>query len=126
MKIKAVCALLPVMGMYLSVSRKNDHSLFGMAGGKVDDGESLIDALKREVLEETGLHIKVEDCEPFKDDISQFEVYCFKVILDDKEHEKIDEKETGLIKLLTKDVLINPKYSPFSDYNIKAFEFFNL
>ena len=127
MKIKAVCALLPILGLYLSVSRKDDHSLFGMAGGKVDDGETLVDALKREVLEETGLYVKVEESiPPFVSDISNYEVYCFKVELDDKHHVSINEKETGLIKLSSKNVLTDSKYSPFSEYNIKAFEYFNL
>lgn len=125
MKIKAVCALLPILGMYLTVSRKDNHSLFGMAGGKVDDGETLEEALKREVLEETGLHVFITDDTPFVDDIGKYEVTCFKVELADVEHVNIDEKETGLIKLSSKDILINKDHSPFAEYNIHAFKYFN-
>ena len=41
----------------LGVSRKYDHSLFGLVGGGVEPGEDWADALVREVLEETGLEI---------------------------------------------------------------------
>ena len=39
----------------LGVSRKDNHELFGLPGGKVDPGEDTYTAMKREVFEETGL-----------------------------------------------------------------------
>ena len=123
-KVKAVCALFPILGMFLTVSRKDNHTLFGMAGGKVDEGETLEQALKREVLEETGLHVNITDDMPFVDDIGKYEVTCFKVVLADEEHVNIDAKETGLIKLSDREALISKEHSPFAEYNVKAFDHF--
>jgi 8-oxo-dGTP pyrophosphatase MutT (NUDIX family) len=45
-------------GLICLVSRKDDHSDFGLPGGKVDKGENYEQAAIREVKEETGLDIK--------------------------------------------------------------------
>jgi 8-oxo-dGTP pyrophosphatase MutT (NUDIX family) len=42
----------------LAVTRKRDSSKYGLPGGKVEPGESLLHALVREVHEETGLHLR--------------------------------------------------------------------
>lgn len=42
-------------GRILAVSRKTDRTKFGLVGGKVDPGETLLTALARETLEEAGL-----------------------------------------------------------------------
>lgn len=39
----------------LGVSRKDNHTLFGLPGGKVDSGEDTYTGMVREVFEETGL-----------------------------------------------------------------------
>lgn len=44
-------------GEVLAVSRKHDHNDFGLVGGKVDKGETPIQAIMRETKEETGLFI---------------------------------------------------------------------
>ena len=44
-------------GKVLGVSRKTDPNDFGLPGGKVDEGETLYDAMVREVKEETGLTV---------------------------------------------------------------------
>lgn len=41
----------------LCVSRKDNDELFGLIGGKIDEGETPEDALHREVKEETGLDL---------------------------------------------------------------------
>jgi 8-oxo-dGTP pyrophosphatase MutT (NUDIX family) len=56
----AVCLLCrdPKTGKFLAVSRRKNRKMFGLPGGKVDPGETLLEALCREVLEETGYDIK--------------------------------------------------------------------
>lgn len=45
-------------GLVCLVSRKEDHSDFGLIGGKIDSGETPEEAIVRETKEETGLNIK--------------------------------------------------------------------
>jgi 8-oxo-dGTP pyrophosphatase MutT (NUDIX family) len=40
------------------VSRKKDHTDFGLVGGKLDEGETFEEAAIREAKEETGLDVK--------------------------------------------------------------------
>ena len=54
----ACCLILSDDGQVLAVSRKDDPSAFGMPGGKVDPGETAMQAAARELQEETGLTAK--------------------------------------------------------------------
>ena len=54
---EAVCALIFRNRKIIAVSRKDNHSDFGLIGGKVDKGETPEEALLRETFEETGLKI---------------------------------------------------------------------
>lgn len=53
----SVVALIFSVGHVLAVSRKNNHEDLGLPGGKIEPGETPEEAIRRELLEETGLKI---------------------------------------------------------------------
>lgn len=121
----AVCGILPIINdFYLSVSRKDDPNKIGFIGGKVDKHEDTKDALIREALEETGLHVAVEDHLPFIDTDGDFTVSCYMLRLLDIPHEQTEDYETGIIRIASKIQLC--KASPYGIYNTRAFEWFNI
>lgn len=99
----------------LGVSRKDDSTLFGLPGGKVDEGEETYNAMKREVLEETGL--VVEKAMPlfFREDSEFFAV----VYLVTKWSGDISTSESGRVEWVGFDTL---KRGSFSEYNAKLEE----
>ncbi|MCS7243533.1 MAG: NUDIX domain-containing protein [Candidatus Calescibacterium sp.] len=63
MKIKVtVGGLIKYKGLFLLVKTKKWKGKWGIPGGKVKPGESLIDALIREIKEETNLIVKPKQC----------------------------------------------------------------
>lgn len=99
-------------GKVLGVSRKDDHTKFGLVGGKVDEDDfSLEFAAIREAKEETGL-----------------DIFNLKKVFSYHNEEKdrtghtffaeytgfISTKEAGLVKWITFDELKN---GPFGKYN---------
>lgn len=55
----AACMVIinPSTGQILGVSRKNDHTDFGIIGGKREDNETIEEAAVRECMEETGIKV---------------------------------------------------------------------
>ena len=49
---------------FVAVHRKENPFLVCLPGGKLDEGENVLQAVIREVFEETGLRIKPEQCIP--------------------------------------------------------------
>ena len=64
MKVEVVAAIIRRAEKIL-ITRRRDHvhlgGLWEFPGGKVEDGESLHSALQREVREELGIDVRVED-----------------------------------------------------------------
>lgn len=112
---QAACVLIQSdEGLILAVSRKDNPEAFGLPGGKVDPGEDAKTAAARELKEETGLIatnlnliFQREDvgsmCSTFAGEISG----------------EIDTNESGVIRWVTIDVLLE---GPYSDYNKALFK----
>ena len=67
---------------YVGVSRREDANDWNLPGGKLDEGETIEECVVREVLEETGLHVRVvkhltTDIVPGGEDGIAFEVFTF-------------------------------------------------
>lgn len=121
-KFKAVLAFIKHPtdpNLFLGVSRKNNPSDFGLPGGKQEDRETVRDALSRELLEETGLHIK--SMKPLfrrfnKDKDLKFSVSTFSVEVDSYD---ISTTEAGIVSWVTREVL---EAGTFGSYNKALFD----
>ena len=77
MKPTGACVILTKEDKILGVTRKYNHSDWGLPGGKLDPGETALEAIIRESKEETGLdifNVELIDQRVFKDRL----VYLFK------------------------------------------------
>jgi 8-oxo-dGTP pyrophosphatase MutT (NUDIX family) len=127
----AVCVLvLNRNGKVLAISRKEDVSMFGLPGGKVDPEDKSIElAAEREFLEETGLiglgkpiGIFSCFCPGGKDGIGYMtKTFMFKdVITKSSDGEWKSQEGEGKLAWVTPMFLINN--SPFSEYNLRLFQ----
>lgn len=57
MYVFSVAVVIKKGNKILGVSRKDDHNDFAIVGGKVDPGETMEEAIRRETMEETGLDL---------------------------------------------------------------------
>ena len=55
----SVCAIIINNNNQLLLEQRSDNQLWGLPGGGVEIGESVTQALYREVIEETGLNIQI-------------------------------------------------------------------
>lgn len=115
---QAVVALIEKDGLFLSVSRKNDATLRGFAGGQVDPGESLEQAMIREVFEETGLKVLTYRKLYVDNDGHDFETTCFLVPFYEGE---AYSKEAGVVEWVEKEKLL---CEPFGWYNKRVFDYY--
>jgi len=112
---KAAMVLIFNQGKILSVSRKDDHTKKGLAGGKVDEGETFKEAAIRECFEETGLEAFC--LIPIFSRMEPGDVDFFAIVYLAQykgEIHKTSGKETGLVEWVGWEELSN---GPFGEYN---------
>ena len=126
---KAACVLVfsEDKSEILAVSRKDDQTAFGIPGGKVDEGESFLEAAIRESLEETGYEISISPTSqnnPFIiEDGHGYIVHTFIAAINkNKNRVETAEEETGKVAFVTPRVLFD---GPFSAYNKKLLAWYN-
>ena len=102
----------------LGVSRKDNHKLFGLPGGKVDEGETTYDAMVREVKEETGIDVLSAQPIYFRED-GEFLAVVFIVT---KWKGEVTTTEAGIVDWITFEEL---KQGSFPEYNSKLEEQLN-
>lgn len=117
-------------GNVLLVTRKSGGH--GLPGGKVDEGETLVDACIREVKEETNMDIEDIDLilKPlYAQFIEGFWCTCFILVRLNGEpvqvitKENIEQREEGVIpEFLSNDYFIN--HSAYCDYNTGVYNSF--
>jgi ADP-ribose pyrophosphatase YjhB (NUDIX family) len=121
---QAVVAIIKKDNKILSISRRHDLTKFGLIGGKVDYGETLEQALIREVKEESNIDIHsylpiyVRSESAQTPDQDNFLCTCFYVLWWSGEPKSSDE---GLLEWLTESELTGDR-GAFPDYNKLALD----
>lgn len=115
----AVAVILDENLNVLCVSRKEDHTKYGLIGGKIEDDETPKQAMIREVMEETGL--EVVDCKYFfkRQDDDGYTAFCFLVPMYSWFGTPKNDEGCSLKWMRFEDLI---KCSAFPKYNIQTFE----
>ena len=123
----AVCVLYEKDGQFLSVSRKDDPTDFGLPGGKLDEDETLIQCARRELLEETGYLLQISPWNPFfmVDENGMFTITFKATVLEGVGKEVVfsidEEKETGVVSFVDKEKLCNGSFGTYNQTMLNHF-----
>lgn len=121
---RAVCALIRFGDDQILAVTRRDSDLVGFPGGKVDPGESDVDAVIREVYEEVGISLDPQHLVPiygaiiFGQDGKHYFTTTF-LYMGDYNTADIEEKEQGIIPVAVSMLDMVTK-SAFNDYNKSA------
>jgi len=127
---QAVCVVIKnKYGRYLAVSRRNDLTQWGFPGGKVDPGESNIEAATREIYEEIGISVCDENLIPIytgiclgKDGCNFWATTYFLSREVDPGLDDYTPEEDISITWMDNYALTHPDHSPFAHYNREIFK----
>jgi 8-oxo-dGTP pyrophosphatase MutT (NUDIX family) len=111
----AACVYIARGGRVLAVSRKHDPNDMGLPGGKVESGETAIEAAVRELREETGYVVSVASLTPVmtRRDADGYTTTTFAVDWADVDG-VINTTEQGRVRWVTWDELCA---GSFGEYN---------
>jgi 8-oxo-dGTP pyrophosphatase MutT (NUDIX family) len=104
--------------LYLAISRKNDHTDFGLIGGKCDPDETHEQTAIREALEETGLTISNLKHIFTREVVGETDYSCM-VFSADYDGEIAQQPGEGVVAWVDKAILMAGK--SFGDFNTKLF-----
>lgn len=126
---QAVCVLLPTESKafgsrYIAISRRDSTTEFGIPGGKVDAGETVVQAAVREIEEELQLNLIPSMLIPVyagmcKGDTS-FWVTTF-LYEDSFDIADVVPEHGMTVRAMQSFELVLPSISPFAEYNIRVF-----
>lgn len=108
-------------GEVLAASRRGKPTEFGLPGGKVDNGETLLEGALREVYEETGIQLQADQLHHLitDDDGHGFVVTTF-VCVEEMPSDCAVQREADItVKWVDPQMLID---GPFGDYNTRVLE----
>ena len=120
---RAVCLLNINKEGILSVTRKEDQTKFCMPGGKVEDDETSLEAIIREIFEETGIILKEEELEiVFEGFDTPEKDFWTTVYQSKKENLKPIQKEKGVIPFFVNKKEFLGENACFLNFNKLLFE----